>query len=186
MVNAADHLGLVYAIAHKKARGQGARHGVDELAQEGVIGLMKAIQPFDPAKGKFGTYAAWWIHAAIDAFIVEKGGRLVQLPIKMARKLNREAALPPSPSEFFDGEHATEAPSPAEIFEKAETAAIVWSAVAHLSDPKDAEIVRLYFRDGLDMPKIGRRLGMSRQGVQQRLEKALKELKPYLAKRLEK
>lgn len=186
MVNPAEHIGIVHAIANKKLRGYGRRFDVEDLVHEGVIGMMSAARKFDPQKGRFGTYAAWWIHASIDAYIVEKGGRLVQLPIKMARKLNREAALPTSPVEFFDNEHPAEVPTPAETYEKSETAAIVWCAVAHLNDPKDAEIVRMYFKEGMDMPKIGKRLGMSRQGVQQRLEKALKDLKPYLKKRLEK
>jgi len=59
---------LVFFIA-KKYRVPGLP--LKDLVQEGNIGLMKAAETFDPGKGKFGTYAFWWIKAYILTAIEE-------------------------------------------------------------------------------------------------------------------
>ena len=62
-----DHMPLVASIA------RGYRHygvGVDDLIQEGAIGLMRAAKRFDPARGThFSTYAVWWVKATMRNFI---------------------------------------------------------------------------------------------------------------------
>src|SRR5512141_1110222 len=61
------NLAFVVAIA-KKFINRGAR--LDDLIQEGNIGLMKAIQHFDPKKNvRFATYAVWWIRAYITRYL---------------------------------------------------------------------------------------------------------------------
>jgi RNA polymerase primary sigma factor len=64
---AVSNLPLVVLTAKKFARG-GAR--LDELIQEGNIGLMKAIERFNPKKNvRFATYAIWWIRAYIIRYL---------------------------------------------------------------------------------------------------------------------
>ncbi len=61
------NLPFVVAIAKKYARG-GTR--LDDLVQEGNVGLMKAIEHFDAKKNvRFATYAVWWIRAYITRYI---------------------------------------------------------------------------------------------------------------------
>lgn len=64
---ATSNLALVVSVAKKFAE-RGAR--MDDLVQEGNIGLLKAIEHYDPKKGtRFATYAVWWIRAYIQRFL---------------------------------------------------------------------------------------------------------------------
>jgi RNA polymerase primary sigma factor len=72
-----SHLRLVSAIARRYAE-----RGLDlpDLVQEGTIGLMRAIERFDPRhEAAFATYAAWWIRQTINRALANRA-RLVRLP----------------------------------------------------------------------------------------------------------
>lgn len=63
------HLRLVVKIAHKYRR---LVDSVDDLIQEGNLGVIKAVQRFDPTKGtRLVTYARWWIRAYILKYIMD-------------------------------------------------------------------------------------------------------------------
>lgn len=81
------NLGLVFAEARRRGRG---RLPLDEIVQEGTIGLLRAIEKFDPGRGyKLSTYATWWIRTSIDR-AVEKLGRTVRVPAHV-HELHRQA-----------------------------------------------------------------------------------------------
>lgn len=68
---------LVFSIAR---RYQGAGMPLDDLVQEGVIGLIRAAEKFDWRRGfKFSTYATWWIRQAVQRGL-EKEARMIRLP----------------------------------------------------------------------------------------------------------
>jgi RNA polymerase primary sigma factor len=80
------NLRLAVAVA-KKFRGQGLPF--EDLIQEGNIGLMKAVDMFDPEMGnRFSTYATWWIRQSIQRAIGDKG-REIRLPAHMNEKLRK-------------------------------------------------------------------------------------------------
>ena len=79
----ASNLRLVVKIAHEYRR---AAFQLLDLVQEGNIGLMQAVQKYDPFKGvKLSTYAAWWIRAYIIRFIMDNW-RLVKLGTTQAQR----------------------------------------------------------------------------------------------------
>lgn len=59
---------------------------LDDLFQSGVIGLMRALEDYDPNKGAFSGYATWWIKQAITRDI-DNTGRVIRIPVHMAEKI---------------------------------------------------------------------------------------------------
>jgi RNA polymerase primary sigma factor len=83
---AVANLKLAFHLA-KKYRYSG--EPLDDLAQEGNVGLLKAVDRFDWRRGyKFSTYATWWIRQQIGRHIGDKG-RTIRVPVHIHEKIQR-------------------------------------------------------------------------------------------------
>jgi len=60
-----------------------------DIVEEGNLGLIKAVEKFDYARGfRFSTYASWWIRQFIERAIINQA-KLIRLPVHVVERLNR-------------------------------------------------------------------------------------------------
>lgn len=83
---ATANLKLVFSIAKKYLY---SGQPLDDLVQEGNLGLLKAVDRFDWRRGfKFSTYATWWIRQGVSRYVADKG-KMIRLPVHLYEQTQR-------------------------------------------------------------------------------------------------
>lgn len=211
-----SHLNLVRFLASKfKNRGE----PLDDLIQVGTIGLIKAIDRFDPDRGlEFTTYATPTVLGEIKRHFRDKGWsvrvprRLQELSAKVNQatdELTKELQRSPSTEEVaaklgvsvdevleamesssaytsvpLEGGGSDEDETPAVIdhyasvdedLTSADDRMVIEDTIRDFS-PREQEVIRMRFNDGLTQIEIAKRLGISQVQVSRLLRRTLKKL----------
>jgi RNA polymerase sigma factor (sigma-70 family) len=170
------NLGLVYAEALRLCRLSGADR--DDLVQEGILGLLRAIQLFDPDRGSsFSTYACWWIRQRMLRYLQQ----LSPSPRTTALlSLDAPACEGGGPlGELI----AADDPVPEELLEREGLRQQLRLLVSELPD-RQRRALELRFGldggEGLPLREAAVRMGISAEGVRQLEERALRTLRQRL------
>ena len=149
------NLRLVIKIAHDYAH---LGLPLLDLVSEGNIGLMKAVERFDPAKGgKLSTYAAWWIKQAIKRALANQS-KTIRLPVHLVEKISKMNRVASQMSEELgreptDDELAEEVGLSPRTISQLKTASIRPSSLnAPLSDDDSTEFGEMVGDEGARTP----------------------------------
>jgi RNA polymerase sigma factor (sigma-70 family) len=188
----AAQMGIVYAIARRFRWAVGSSLDEADLVQAGAIGLMRALERFDPERGfTFATYATHWIRQAIGRAIMN-GGRTIRIPVHEQDRLRREGHPLPCATLSLDApvrgheahtlgdSIAASELSPEDAIAEAETidsaSAVTATAISALPERLRLIVQRRFFEDAT-LQAIGDELGMSRERVRQLENRALSQLR---------
>ncbi len=168
---ARHNLAFVVAIARRQRRGAVR---LDDVIQEGNVGLMKAVEKFDPHAGtRFSTYAVWWIRAYVGKYLKEArssvrpvSGTVAQADLSLDVTVDEDGEI--THLERIEDE----GPGPEERFLAAEgdrgvreTLGKVRKRIGELG--WDVVHRRLQQDEPTTLEEIGRRWGVSRERVRQ-------------------
>jgi len=184
------NLRLVVKIAHNYAN-----MGLPllDLVSEGNIGLMKAVERFDPAKGgKLSTYAAWWIKQSMKRALANQS-KLIRLPVHLVDKISKihrvslqmseELGHEPTDDELAEeigiSSRNADARTPFELLRDKNLRDEVIDLLAVL-DHRERDII--FQRFGLDggkprtLQELGKKFGLTRERIRQLQNIALAKL----------
>lgn len=179
------NLKLVVSLAKRHAKSGIPLH---ELIAEGNVGLIKAVERFDPKRGtRFSTYAAYWIRQAIQLAVQRlKRGAHAKAEVK---EESEEITPPRGRTVSLDALFAlADSDSNVELEQSRVDLERVRQVIDQLGG-REAEILRLRYgltpkSTPLTLDEIGKKLGITRERVRQIEERAIRKLQRECRKTL--
>ncbi len=178
---------LVMKIANDYKYG---RMDFEDIVSSGTIGLLKAIEMFDPEKGAFPQYASAWINKYIRMALDSYRGIHTKRYDRMTEEERSSCVIESLNEKVGDGETefaeslASDEMSPSEAVEKASSVDAVRDAIDNALDSREQFIIRSrYGLDGngvLTLREIADKLGMTHERVRQIEVSALAKLRERL------
>jgi RNA polymerase sigma factor for flagellar operon FliA len=178
------YLPLVSAIARTVSRGLPPTVEVDELVNDGVLGLMTALQRYDPGRGVgFSTYAGHRIRGAMLDGLRERD----PLPraLRRAQKAAADGLLAPGASvQFLELEHAASVPADEDAGPEAQALEAdlrrrLWEGLDALP-ARDREVLMLRMMHGLPLRVVAGRLSLSITRTAEIQARGVRRLRRYL------
>jgi RNA polymerase sigma-B factor len=161
------HLPLVRSVARRYA----GEESVEELVQVGAIGLIKAVDNYDTARGvALGAYAAPAIAGEIRHHLRDRCD-----PVRVPRRLQADGVR----VRAVELEAVTETAHATDPVAETQDRLAIWTALRSLH-PREREVVRLRFMEDLSQAQIAARTGLSQVHVSRILRGALTRLADQL------
>lgn len=194
----AMNMPMVNAIAFKFSRKEKAALTREDMIQEGVIGLIRAIRKYDPTTGfAFSTYCFYWIYQGISRASLDS--HLIHTPIDQ-KKVKEELADKSKCARNIlsldnvirtDGAKSSEAMlhdsitsesflSPEETVCAHQDRRNLMHWIENLLTPKESAILRMRFDDDMTLKEIGDHYKQTRERIRQIESQALGKLRDYM------
>lgn len=158
---------LPYLLAiHQRLVKAAMRRGydADEIEHQGWIGVVNAANKYDAEKtngGTFVNYALWHVRGHVTKLVAR---------IDRGTMLSLSEVIGDGGERFSDNHGRPDPPPPDDAW---------WDRALVRLSARNAEIIRLRYRDGLTMAETGERMGMSRQGVRYLEQYSIGELRQF-------
>ena len=181
-----QHAGAIYRMAFRYVK-TSPWADVEDLAQAGRLGFLRAVELFDEARGvKLMTYCSWHVRSYVEREAERAGVIRVPTPARRTMHLQEDknrALSCLSIDNWPKGEHylAIDLPWPErknEVWDEADRAAI--RQALGVLENRERTIIEARFFEGLTLKETGRRLGITRERVRQIQVDAIKKLRRSL------